>query len=378
MNTKHLNMVFQHYIEKFEWLNSKPEPDESYKWIAVHKFQSIFNLNIPIQDFPFMLYNAWKATENLIDSNQQQPFFAMVEYARKEPHTVYNMFVNLFADDGGDLLARQKKIDVFIAESNILLNKYFPSSHLYVNNQRSVMAYLWFYDPNTYYYYKATEAKYLADCVEFYDDWGTYTNFKLDVFHRFCDEIIYHIRNNPALIDTHLSRFNTNDQMHKDENLHILLVDIIFCAKRYGLYSGISIKETTSSAKKLYLEQKQKAIELRDAVYIAEKNLELLNEAKVVFSQLIDNGAPVIHKSFGKGKLVELSDGSVTLSFPHEEKPKKFNLLQSLVSGFLYIDDSHFEEVLSKYRQVIRIEAVANQQLKRALNAFEPYKEYLD
>ena len=68
---------------------------------------------------------------------------------------------------------------------------------------------------------------------------------------------IYHIRNNPALIDKHLSRFNTNDQMHKDENLHILLVEILFCAKRYGLYSGISIKETTSSAKKLYLEQKQ-------------------------------------------------------------------------------------------------------------------------
>ena len=44
MNLKNLNKVFEHYIEKFEWLNQKPEPDESYKWIAVKNFQSAIKI----------------------------------------------------------------------------------------------------------------------------------------------------------------------------------------------------------------------------------------------------------------------------------------------------------------------------------------------
>lgn len=92
------------------------------------------------------------------------------------------MFKGLFAEDGGDLVQRQKKIDVFLSRADELLRKYYLTSHMFINTQQSAMAYLWFYDPNTYYYYKATEAKYLADCVEFYDDWGTYSDFYLDVY----------------------------------------------------------------------------------------------------------------------------------------------------------------------------------------------------
>ena len=154
MNIKNLNQVLEHYIEKFEWLNQKPEPNESYKWIAVQEFQSIFNLQVPDEQFLAMLYSAWKATANLIDSSQQQPFYALIEYAKKEPRKVRSMFEGLYADDGGDLNVRQEKIKTFLRESDELLH--FPGSHRYINNQRSVMAYLWFYDPNTYYYYKAT------------------------------------------------------------------------------------------------------------------------------------------------------------------------------------------------------------------------------
>lgn len=305
MNVKNLKKVFEHYVEKFEWLNQKPEPNESYKWLAVQEFQNAFDLEVPKDEFATMLYNAWKASANLIDSNQQQPFYALVEYARREPERVRVMFENLYADDGGDLTIRQKKIENFLYAADELLQKYFPSSHLYINTQRSVMALLWFYDPNTYYYYKATEAKHLADCVEFYDDWGTYADFKLDVFHRFCDGIVEQMRNHTTLMETHKSRFESKEPMHKDENLHILVVDIIFCAKRYGLYDGIPIKDSSAPAKRLYLERKAKAAELYEAIQVAEKNVILLNEASTVFVNLVQSGHPIYHKAFGPAELVE-------------------------------------------------------------------------
>ena len=379
MNTKNLNKVFDHYIEKFEWLNQKPEPDESYKWVAVQDFQNAFDLDVPENEFATMLYNAWKASANLIDSNQQQPFYALVEYARREPERVRAMFESLYADDGGDLGVRQKKIQKFLDEADALLKKYFPTSHLYINSQRSVMALLWFYDPNTYYYYKATEAKYLADCVEFYDDWGTYTDFKLDVFHRFCDEIVGQMKSHSALMATHKSRFEGKEPMHKDDNLHILVVDIIFCAKRYGLYDGIPIKDSSAPAKRLYLERKAKAAELYDTVLVAEKNNDLLNEAKTIFTDLVQSGASISHKTFGPAKFVAYANGIVTLLFPEKNEQKKFWLLQSLAGGNLKIDTPNFEELLEKYRQaMMRSEMSATRLYESAVKALEPYKEYLD
>lgn len=378
MNVKNLKKVFEHYIEKFEWLNQKPEPNESYKWLAVQEFQNAFDLKVPTDKFATMLYNAWKASANLIDSNQQQPFYALVEYARREPERVRVMFENLYADDGGNLTIRQEKIENFLYAADELLRKYFPSSHLYINTQRSVMALMWFYDPNTYYYYKATEAKYLADCVEFYDDWGTYTDFKLDVFHRFCDEIVEQMRNHPVLMETHKSRFESKEPMHKDENLHILVVDIIFCAKRYGLYDGIPIKDSSAPAKRLYLERKARATELYEAVQVAEKNVILLNEASAVFVELVQSGADIYHKAFGPAELVDCADGHVTLFFPSKNEQKKFGLLHSLAGGFIKIDAPNFGELLEKYRQAMCTEASAARLYESAVKALEPYKEYLD
>ncbi len=378
MNIKNLNKVFEHYIEKFEWLNQKPEPDESYKWIAVKRFQNALNLDVADSDFATMLTNARKATENLIDSSQQ-PFNALCEYAKQEPQTVRTMFKNLFADDKGDLAVRQSKIDTFLAAADELLQKYYPTSHMFINTQQSAMAYLWFYDPNAYYYYKATEAKYLADCVEFYDDWGTYNDFHLDVYHRFCDEIVRHMKEHPALMETHKSRFEgCEDTMHPDNLLHILLVDMIFCSKRYGLYDGIPIKDSSAPAKRLYQERKAKAAELLANVDAAEQKAKLLEDAKQELAALAQSGAEIRHKAFGKAELLDLSNGYCTLNFPAKGEQKKFIFLSSLAGGFIRIETDNFDELLEKYRAVIKAEASIPQQLAFAVKALEPYKEYLD
>ena len=166
MNKSNLQSIFKKYIDNFEILNNEKN-DETYKWEIAQEFQKF---DVDAEDFVEMLTHMWKVSENLIDSSQQLPFYALVEFARREPETVREMFRKLFAEEHLGDIEKQAVIDEFIASSEELRKKYYPDSRLYTNNQRSVMMYLFLRYPNSNYGYKASQAKSFADCIEFYED----------------------------------------------------------------------------------------------------------------------------------------------------------------------------------------------------------------
>ena len=377
MNRKNLNQIFDAYIQHFAVLNDSHN-NESYKWSAIVDFQKAFDLSVSADGFAGMLKEAKDATENLIDS-YTQPFHGLYELAKREPETVRAMLTALLEDDGGDLVARQEKIDNFLAECDQLVESYFPGSHLYKNDQRSAMAYLFLNDPDNHYLYKATEAKYMADCVGFYDDWGTMSNFKLEVFHRFCDELIEEIKATPALMATHQSRFvDAKKPMHEDEFLHVLVFDIIYCAHTYNLYSGLSFDKVTSADRKLYQERKAKAQELAAALRKVEDEIVLLDEARTYFGKAITSGAAVTHKMFGPVVVESIADGFVSLKIQKNGEIKKFGLLNCIAGGFVKINVPDFDEMLARYKTAMVSEYTLPQRLKSAQDALQPYEKYLN
>lgn len=379
MNRKNLNQIFDAYIQKFEVLNDSHN-NENYKWSAIVEFQKAFDLSVSDDALSGMLKEAKIASENLIDS-YTQPFHGLVELAKPDraPDAVRAMLTALLEDDGGDLVARQEKIDTFLAECDQLVESYFPGSHLYKNDQRSAMAYMFLNDPDNHYLYKATEAKYLADCVGFYDDWGTMANFKLDVFHRFCDELIEEIKATPALMATHQSRFaNAKKPMHEDELLHVLVFDIIYCAHTYNLYSGMSFDKVTSADRKLYQERKAKAIELLAAFRKVEAESQLLEEARMYFSNAICSGNAVTHKMFGPVTAEGIQNGYVSLKLCKTGEIKRFGLLSCIAGGFVKVDLPDFAACVTKYKKAMMGEYSIAQRLKNAKDALQPYEKYLD
>ena len=172
MNKDNLQQVFSNYISKFEVLNN-PENDETFKWEVIQRFQDDFDIDA--EDFAEMLQQILKGSANLIDVANQQPLAGLVSFAKEEPETVRAMFRALYEDDNGDLTVRQAKIRDFIEASQELLDKYSPGSWRYVNDQRSVKTYLFLNDPEHNYLYKYTQATEFADCVGFYEDWGSGT-----------------------------------------------------------------------------------------------------------------------------------------------------------------------------------------------------------
>lgn len=375
MNKKNLQTIFQKYIDNFEVLNNK-DNDETYKWEIAQAFQG-FDVDAP--DFAEMLAQLWKVSSNLIDSSQQLPFYALVNYARKEPETVREMFRKLFAEEPLDCEAKQRTITEFIIASEQLRKKYDPDSRLYVNNQRSVMMYLFLRYPNSNYGYKASQAKSFADCVQFYDDWGPMTDFKLDIFYRMCDQLIEEIRRCDALKDTHRSRFeNTDRQLFPDENYHILALDIIYTSQTYNFYEDMNFDPINAQARKLYFERVAKARNLAAAVEKSKADMDLLAEAQGYTNEVLAKGSTVRHRTFGEGMVSAFRQMIISVFFPKLNETKHLGLAATIENGLIVLPTEEATAKLAAYIPILKKEKDLPKALAHAVEELQPYLEYLD
>lgn len=382
MNKHRLHQIFANYIENFERINNK-EHDENYKWRIANQFHDLIDPDS--LDFVKNIKEAWNLSSNLIDSSNRYCFSALVTCAEKDPDAVKALFKNLFADDGGNLSVRQDKILKFIDDANELTAQLHSSNGMFMNDQRSAMAYLFLNDPNTHYLYKASEANSFASCIEFYDDWGSGANFKLDVYYKMCDLLVEEICKSKALIETHESRFYDKNNikiegMHSDNKYHILAFDIIYGAPefRYDFYKGIPFSNITAQARRLHEEHVKKSQKLYNEWQIAQNNADLLQEAKNYFNKNIIVGLSVSHKVYGEGKIIEIDGNSIIVLFTTKNETKKFTMMTSFTGKFLTADIPDLGENIMRYQDVVKKEQMILLNLERATKALNPYREYLE
>lgn len=375
MNRTNLQSIFKKYIDNFEILNNEKN-DETYKWEIAQEFQYF---DVDAEDFAEMLSHMWKVSANLIDSSQQLPFYALVDYARREPETVREMFRKLFDEEYLNDDVKQELIDDFIAKSEELRLRYYPDSHLYMNNQRSVMMLLFLRYPESNYGYKASQAKSFADCIEFYDDWGPMTNFKLSVFSRMCEQLIEEIKANEALMDTHRSRFeNTDRKLHPDNNLHILALDIIYSSQAYNFYGDMTFDPINAKSRKLYFERVAKAKELAEAVEKAKADAAMLDEAKEFIATSLTKGLTVKHRVFGEGVIEECTGTIIAVHFAKTNETKKLGLTVAIGNGLVSLPSEEMTQKIKEYIPVLNRETQIPGHLSRAIDELQPYLEYLD
>ena len=228
MNIDHLHTIFANYIRKFDIINNR-EHGENYKWRVAAQFPSLMNPDSP--DFVAGLKEVSKL--NLFSNKSYHPLSGLIQCVESDEKAVRSLFRALFADDGNSLTLRQRKIDAFITNANALTSKHYSDNAIFQNDLRSAMGFLFFHDPERHYLYKAKQAKKFAEIVEFPDNWGRITDFKMDVYYRMCDELVEEIKKCDLLLRTTRRRYydasgNKIEGMHPDENYHILAFDIIW------------------------------------------------------------------------------------------------------------------------------------------------------
>lgn len=351
MNQKNISFLFDRYIKRFELVNNE-EHNENSKWEAVNKFQKVFDLEA--SDFAEMLSRACEATDNLVD-DCLQPFHGLVRMANQdgESEKIRNMFKKLYSADGGDLDVKQAKIDEFIRESEALINIHYPGSHLYKNDQRTVMAYLWFYDPEHNYMVKNAEAKYFAKAVEFTEDWGGMADFRLDVFYEFCDRMVEELKKSEEILKLRTDLAEGREDRNQDVNLHILLYDLIYSAYQYDLYDGMKIRKYSMDDRKKFRQNKKKGDEVLAELAKIEEQRIMVDEAIEKAVEMLETGADISHKMFGKGKAVSFDREHIVMEFPNKDITKKFQITSAIGGGFLKVEVDDFQDYIEKYAYVL-------------------------
>jgi len=383
MNKEQMHQIFAHYIDNFEMINNK-EHEEYYKWQVCAEFKSLMDdaLEADAEDFADALYKVKVCSANIIDS-YTQPFYGLVELARKEPETVQQMFSDLYSDDKGDIKVQMQLIKDFFDQCSELLDKYYPDSYLYKQNSHSVSSYLFLYDPDHHYMYKATQSQVMADCIEFYDDWGTGDNIKLDVYYHMCDEILAEIKECPELLNTNRSRYDSMlklrpGELHEDKELHILLFDIIYCSHVYNLFDGITFARPKSKEKQLIVEQKNKAKSLLAAYDEAKLAVDNLDEALMYFASSMKVAGTVKHKMYGECEVITVDPRYLKIRIVKTGEEKLLGLAVVIANGIIAIDTDEFSEKKTLYLPLLKKGESVPRALEYAARALEPYKEYLD
>lgn len=357
MNEKRLNRIFQNYMDKFDLLNDSKH-EEYYKWEIAYKFRPMMDDAIvaPIDEFAGKLKEIKKMTSNFIDSSVQ-PLGGLVAMAEIEPAVVQKMFADLFADDKGDLRVRENKITSFLQAAHALKEKYFPDSFMYKSDFHSVSCYLFLYEPEQNYAFKAMNAQKFADCIEFYDDWGSGDTVKLHVYYRMCDQLVEEILENEKLLEIAASRYEeyglNAKEMHPDENKHILAFEIIYCCDPYNLYEGITFARPTSKEKTGILERKEKERKLLEKLERWNEKEQLLIEAKAYLLKAYGVGVPLHHKKFGAG-VVKSNDGSMVVVDFGAAGEKRLGLLLSAANDIICIDSEDYKERIGIYKPVLK------------------------
>ncbi len=380
MNTNHIQGIFSHYIEQFDVINNE-EHNENYKWFVAKEYHALMEdaLGLDGPEFAEALYKVKTCTYNIIDS-YTQPFYGLVQLARQEPETVKQMFLDLYSDDGGDLHIQERLIADFFNKSNELLEKYYPGSHRYKQNSHSASAYLFLYDPDYHYMYKATQSQIFADCIEFYDDWGSGDNIKLDVYYRMCDWIVEQIMRSPKLLAADQTRYNNSKsaEMFPDQRKHILTFDLIYCCSVYDLFDGITFARPKSGERKVIAEKKEKATALLGDYNTALDAQHKLDEGMYLLKTNLEPGTVITHKKFGEGKILFFDDaGNAEISFA-KDGTKKLSMPTIFGSGFAKTENGKAEECLAEYAPYLKEKKQIGERVKYTEHMLEPYKEYLE
>ncbi|RHU37224.1 hypothetical protein DXD54_08515 [Clostridium sp. TM06-18] len=382
MNDIHMQQILKHYIDDFEKLND-PEHMEYYKWQIVKKFRPMMDeaLETDGSEFAEKLMEVKKITSNLVDS-YTQPFYGLVKFAEKEPDIVKKMFRELFVVSAGPMEKRQVAVLEFLKKSHELRDKYYPDSFLYKDDMHSVTTYLFLYDPDHNYIFKSSHALIFADCIEFYDDWGSGDSVKLDVYYRMCDQIASAVKHSPEMMKTDASRFENGwgvdpATFAPDAEKHILVFDLIYCCSTYGLFEGITFTRPKTKEKQLIQEKREKALRLSKDLEEARANYEKLTDALRYLDEAYAVGTAIQHKKYGDGKITDKHGTTIEVNFKDGDI-RKLGIVLSAVNGIIVSGIEGYSERIREYRDILKKESSIRSAVSFAEKNFAPYAEYLE
>lgn len=354
MYREKLETILEQYVSHFGEMNErgKNKPDAAYKWRVLDAAQK---LNLDAEDLLLEFECLAESTSKLMESSRIQPTGGITILLQHDEETefVRNAFKKLLADDGGDIDARQGRVEDFIDDINRHLSMYLEKIDIYRQTLNSAIGYLSLLRPSENYFYKPTVADSWAMSIEFSEDFGHAKTFSLRKYYKMCDELREVLQEFPDVIALHEKRMQ-EEEIQTDDDLHMLVYDIMFCCDAYSLDPNkekMTVKERLSRA--VIREERDS---LMDKLLAVEERLQTLGTD---FELPDPVGEKVTHKTFGEGVITACNDGRMNIDFGNAVK--KFQYPDAFAKGFLITENaaymSRFQEkadMMTERRQLER------------------------
>ena len=364
MNTENLHRLIDRYEEHFYTLNNS-ENDEIFKWRAAKQFRNIwFSENAKFMTFSEKFSEAKKEFSVLTDNSYVSPSNGIVKIAELEQDAMAQLFDEvLFADDGGDIAMRQNNMDKFIEEHDKLRAKHYPQSFKFKQDRHAASCYLAFYAPAENYIYRYSDAEEFAKHIEYGKDIGSGENFRLDRYYEMCDLIVDVLKEHHSLIDKHFAFIS--EDCYRDESLHLLVFDLMYCCRTYNLYSGMrhaskkdSIKAFTEAEAR-----ERKARERQEQIDAIEAEINKLECRAEVFKGISLINVQVHQSGLGNGIVVEQNVNKVKVRYNDCEKTYFIN--RKYFNRPVFEDDKEIVDAFTEYDEIIDQIKTLRDKLKR-------------
>ena len=348
MNWENLHELINRYEENIYTLNDSKN-DEKFKWHAVQRFQDAwFASDAETLPFAELFHNAIKGSSILVNNGTVQPANGVVKLAEKAPEEVERLFREvLFADDDDDLSVRQEHMEEFLEGMEVLLQQYYPTSWKYRQDRHAASCYLALFAPEQNYIYKYSPVEAFAQNVEYGKDIGSGNSFSLAHYYELGDIVVSALRDHPELLRKHAELLD--ETYYKDDSLHLLAFDIIYCANTYGFFKDLKHRPKKEAIKAYTLEQKRREEEeeRQAAIDALEDQIHHIETQIGVYRSISLVGTQVYQKAYGTGIVVQQNVNMIRVRFGDLEKQyiisKKFPMRPT------FEDDAEILEALNDY-----------------------------
>ena len=342
MDLIRLQQLFDSYTEKFESFNNA-EHRETYKWAAVSHFQKYWDLDA--EHFGEMFKIAFEDSGNQVDVPSFQPVGGVLYLCKQNVETmeeVREAFRRLLENDGTDLKARQKRAENFISEMNAILQRTAPDKWKYHQDMSSALMYLTLSDPDDNYMYKESECKVFVEYLGVKNDVFKKDALVLPEYYKMCDNVASELLQQSDLLqmvdealETEADNLDDSSITEVDGDRHLLVYDLICCAKKYQLYdeelfTGYSQKQQESADEEF--DQEEKKIKNRIRALNRRRAAAVKKREALHFPAL--KGESVSHLRYGTGTVTSQEDKYLTVTF-ERAGVKKFVMPEALTKGFL-------------------------------------------
>lgn len=365
MNKENLHELINRYEDNIGLIYGD-EHDELFKWRAMKVWRDEwFKPDTAFTSFSDRFSAAKKEFSLFIDNSRMHPSSGVIKLCEQEPDAVESLFREvLFANAHGDIAAVQDNMERFLDGYENLRQKYFPGNWSFKQDRHSASVFLAMNDPDFNFVFKSSEAHTMAKYLDFGFNIGSGMSFSLPNYYRLCEEIVNALKEHESLLATHFSKLT--DEHYKDQSLHLLAFDLMYCCRTYNFYRGLTVPSTGKTVRKKSVmsaltpeESEQRETERLKKIDAIELQISELERSCDEYAEISLIDVQVTAKPYGIGTVIEQDINKIKVRFAEVEKT--FILDKKYLARPRFEDDDAIVSAFTEYGQT-------QEQIKRLQN----------